>query len=780
MHLHEDFMCLGRILIRTVAAVAGVLVLACGYPAGAGEFVNGFSLQGYTGIMNTPTANVQKEGTFGFWYAKQRDHIYPNQHQDNYLFSTGFFSFIETGGRVAVGLSPSTGNDLSAQFKITTAPFTPKKYPWLPSLAFGMQDVGGQSNFYQTTYLVATEEISRLRLSVGYGFGTDRSLEGFFGGAEIKTFDWLYLLGEYGSKRSLGRRSWSDERDFNVGIRIVTPDIYGYPVNLHSTLKSALNNHSGTIDFTVGIQFSLGKDWHSLTRSIIPTSIPDETSTKPDPIIAPDSQPVKSGPVAALAAPVVPLQGSTESPSDKEDNPLPLKAGAEAVNVESPVGSTITASSSNLGSQIKAGPEATPAGVIMVTATRNDALRTLRDKLVADGFMHVRVGANDRNLLVVEYENGRYNQNQLDGMGVVLGMVVNYAPKELSTVRLVLKIQNINMLQVTMPIEILTAFFRDASVNKAFSDLVQVSYAIDDSREVAFVEEASFSSWFRSRLVLAPRLRTYVATEVSSFDYLLSFVPTLDVDLWKGAVLSTSADIPVAWSKGFDNNMSFYRNDAQMETALVSQALRIHPNFMVSLSGGMLAHEVYGTVNEIYWYSRDGSQRLGFQQGFGKDNNYNYNRTAYLGSYRYTYTPLDTSLTVTGGSFWENDTGVRADLSRFFGDTAFSVYYKYSRTSDNKDYQVGGVQIAFPLTPRRGMKPYPVQVKGTDEWKYALQSVTSSPKGDNSVFVSVGNSPPGVNSVTQVYHDRDRLTPDYVKAHLLRARDAYIRYVHPE
>jgi hypothetical protein len=768
-----------RILTSIYSVAAGVLLLGSSVPASAGEFANAPSLQGFTGIMNTPTANVQKEGTMAFWYAKQRDHSYPYQHEDNYLFSTGFFSLLEAGGRVAIGQSPSYNNDLSAQFKVTTAPFTPKNYQWLPSLAFGMQDLGGNANFFRSTYLVATEEISRLRLSLGYGFGKDRPLEGMFGGAELKAFDWLYLLGEYGARRTTILNSWGGVRDFNVGVRVITPDLFGYPVNLQSTLKSTVNKNPSTIDFTVGIQFSLGKDWHRLTRSIIPTSIPDVTSTKPESITAPDSPPVKAGPAATLAAPLTPLQGSTEPPSAKEDDRLPLKAGAEAVIVGSPV---TAASSPDLGSHVKAGPEATPAGVISVVTTRADALRTLRDKLVADGFMHVRVGANDRNLLVVEYENARYNQSQLDAMGVALGMVVEHAPKDVTSVRLVLKIQDIRMLQVTMPIEILRNFFHDARVNEAFSDLVQVSYVVDDNREVAFLEEASFSTWFRSRLVLAPRLKTFVATEVSGFDYLLTFAPALYVDLWKGAVLSTSADIPVSWSKGFDNGETFrrFRNDAQVESGLLSQAIRPYPNFMISLSGGMLAHEVYGTVNEIYWYSPDGSHRLGFLQGFGKDNNYNFNRTAYLGSYRYTYSPLDTSLTVTGGSFWDNDTGIRADLSRFFGDTAFSVYYKYSRTTDNKDYQIGGVQLAFPLTPRKGMKPYPVQVKGTDEWKYGLQTVTSSPKGDNSVFVAVGNTPPVGNTVTQVYYDRDRLTPDYVKAHLLRVRDAYVRYVHPE
>lgn len=752
-------------LVRTV--LLGVSLLLPVTVARAGEFPASMSLQGFTGIMNSPTANVQKEGTFGFWYAKQRDHAFPYQHEDNYLFSVGLFSFLEAGGRVTVGLSPSANNDLSVQFKLTTAPFTPKDYPWLPSLAFGMQDIGLGDNgrFFRSTYFVGTSEIDRLRLSLGYGLGPDR-MDGMFGGVELKVFDWLHLLGEYGTND----KSWGSgvstaigAPDLNVGVRVVTPDLFGYPVNLHSTLKSTVNNNPGTIDFTVGVQFSLGRDWHGKATSVIPSSIP--AAAEPQ--------------AAAVAA------------------RQPLKAGENVITATAPAASA-TATGRILNSPVKAGPEEVPAGVVAEDRTRTETLRLLRDKLVADGFMNVRVGSNGTDLLVVEYENARYNQSQLDALGVVLGMVVKYVPDEFRTARLVLKTQNIRMLQVTVPTGVLGSFFRGTGTSDSLRDFVAVSYAIDASEGVDFVEEGSFASWFRSRLTLAPRLKTFVATEAAGLDYLLAFVPGLTVDLWKGAVLNTTANIPVVWSSGFDADgapFRGFRNDPQLENLMLYQAIRPRHDFMVSLSGGMVANDVYGTINEAYWYSQDGNHRLGFLQGYGKDNSqlnrtgfydngimkYSDNsvRTAYLGSYRYAYAPLDASLTVTGGSFWDNDTGIRTDLSRTFGDTSVSIFYKISRTAYDENYQVGGIQVAFPLTPRQGMKPYPVQVKGTDEWSYRLQTVTDSPNGANSVYVSIADNPPAT-SVIQTYYDRDRLTPEYVRNHLLRVRDAYRKYVQPE
>jgi Exopolysaccharide biosynthesis protein YbjH len=713
-------------LRRRVCLLLGVVIssVLTGSISGvaAQEFPNALSLQGFTGIMNTPTANVQKEGTLALWYANQHETRGVYSNNESYLFSVGLFSLLEGGGRIAQGYK-----DLSAQFKVTSAPFTPKQYPWFPTFAFGVQDVGGKASYFRSSYFVATEEINRFRLSLGYGNGPDR-MEGTFGGVELKAFQWLYLLGEY------------DTKDTNIGARLVTPDIFGYPVNLQASVKSAVNNHPGNIDFSVGFQFALGQDWH---RS--------------------DVRPVEQATVAV------------SSLSADGSGAVPAKAGVEAV-------ATVLKNTPRTDSTpLKAGATAMDAGATLAAGSRSELLCSLRDKLVADGFMNVRVGAHDSDLLVIEYENARYTQSQLDGMGVVLGMVVKYLPNEFKSVRLVLKVQNLSMIQVTVPVSNLGMFFRNAGMNDTLRDLVAVSYTTDDNLEVSFVEERSAATWFRSRLTLAPRLKTFVATEVRTLDYLLTLAPSLMVDLWKGAVLNASADIPVAWSNGFDDHEPFrtYRNDPQFESLMLSQALRVRPDLTVSVSGGMISNEVYGTVNEAYWYSREGNHRLGFLQGFGKDNHYSFNRTAYLGSYRYTYTPLDASLTLTGGSFWDNDRGVRADLTRFWGDTSFSVFYKMSRTPQDENYQIGGVQVAFPLTPRQGMKPYPVQVKGTDEWSYRLQTVTKSPDGTNSVFVSIGETPP-VQTIPKTYYDRDRLTPEYIKTHLLRVRDAYLRYVQPE
>ena len=122
-----------------------------------------------------------------------------------------------------------------------------------------MQDVGGGDKHLQTKYLVASEEFWRLRLSLGAGTGPDR-MKGVFGGAEFRAFDWLYLIGE------------NDTKETNVGGRLVTPDLFGYPLNLQIMAKTSLDSQRRNT-----------APWDSASSFRSETSIITESSLSPRP-----------------------------------------------------------------------------------------------------------------------------------------------------------------------------------------------------------------------------------------------------------------------------------------------------------------------------------------------------------------------------------------------------------------------------------------------------------------------------------------------------------------
>jgi hypothetical protein len=209
---------------------------------------NHASFQGYSGILNTPSAEVMEEYRGEFLFSNQHDFRlsktpgYRGEDTQNYFLSLGFLPHLEITGRVAER-NPSYGNrDLSASLKFQV----PFYHRYLPKLAFGVQDIGGKTNYFRSSYVVMSKELWRLRGSLGYGFGPDR-LEGLFGGAEMKVNDWVYLLAE------------NDHTDTHLGVRLNTPRRFFDAFSVALYAKTSPGDPAKNYDFGFSVQFDLGK-----------------------------------------------------------------------------------------------------------------------------------------------------------------------------------------------------------------------------------------------------------------------------------------------------------------------------------------------------------------------------------------------------------------------------------------------------------------------------------------------------------------------------------------
>jgi hypothetical protein len=404
-------------------------------------------------------------------------------------------------------------------------------------------------------------------------------------------------------------------------------------------------------------------------------------------------------------------------------------------------------------------------------------LESLLKRLTADGFQNVRVGSRDA-VLVVEYENARYNHNELDAMGVVTGIVQLEAPPRFETLRLVEKKKGIRVLQMEMPLAELRAFFHEASNLGRLQDSLIISKDVAEAAGTSFVEGDGNSSWLTSSLLLYPGFKDFIGTEVGAFDYLLSLKPDLYVNLWKGAVLNARADIPLSWSENFNGNRSFRaeRQDAQLDRLMLFQGVKPAPTLMAVLGAGMVLPESYGTLNELLWTPGDGTHRLKLSQLYADNRERTDRKEEYLGSYRYYFAPLDLYLQATGGKFLTKDTGFVCELKRFVGDTAVTFFFKNSVAGDGKTHRAGGIQFDLPLTLRRDMKPYPLQVRGSDDWSIGQETAIAK---RNFITTPIGSRLEPPFNVDTTFNNRDRLSEPYIRKHLLRLRDAYLRYVVP-
>lgn len=156
---------------------------------------------------------------------------------------------------------------------------------------------------------------------------------------------------------------------------------------------------------------------------------------------------------------------------------------------------------------------------------------------------------------------------------------------------------------------------------------------------------------------------------------------------------------------------------------MLFQGVKPLPDLMFNFGVGMVVHDRNGILNEALWSPGDGTHRFRISQGWNSDSTTQHHADLLLGSYRYYYGPLDLSLEGSVGQFWAEDRGVNLELKRWWEDTAVSLYAKSSKGSDDKNWRAIGLQLSFPLSPRRDMKPLAkLQLRGSDEWGYAQET----------------------------------------------------------
>src|SRR6266540_2272182 len=107
------------------------------------------SLQGYGGLLETPTAFTHAPGSAHLLFTTQVDPRFRGRDMQTYALSVGFFRYLEGAGRVTEGAY----NDLSLNVKLRLP--LDLVLPQLPlAVAIGAQDLGGTggSSHFRSRY----------------------------------------------------------------------------------------------------------------------------------------------------------------------------------------------------------------------------------------------------------------------------------------------------------------------------------------------------------------------------------------------------------------------------------------------------------------------------------------------------------------------------------------------------------------------------------------------------------------------------------------------------
>lgn len=396
-----------------------------------------------------------------------------------------------------------------------------------------------------------------------------------------------------------------------------------------------------------------------------------------------------------------------------------------------------------------------------------NSIELLEKSLVDIGFENIDLG-DTSDTIYIAFENTIFEHNELDAIGVVLGYMVEH-DLPYKKFELVIKKTNLKIKSIKGDLEAYKTFIHDYSPisERAFLDslVIDTSYA-----DIPLKVSNANSSYLKPRLQLGIGTSTVVGTETGIFEYLISARPYLHLNLYKGLDFGVLYDIPFLRSTEYMHYGAFqhYDEGPQMSSALLHYTF-VYENLINIVSAGYFKDNKAIFNNTVYTYD-DHTFKL--KLGRLEDKDTGYTRDVKLATYKY-YTPwLDAFAELTYGTYYNQDKGYDIQLKRFFGDTMIKVFYQ---NTDAAEYMGAGFEI--PLTPRKIPNFKYGQIKGKHDFKYQLRSVVFADNNRNYLTPSGAVYPTSEHELEEQYLNRNRLSESYIRKHILRLRDAYIKYV---
>jgi hypothetical protein len=232
-------------------------------------------------------------------------------------------------------------------------------------------------------------------------------------------------------------------------------------------------------------------------------------------------------------------------------------------------------------------------------------------------------------------------------------------------------------------------------------------------------------------VVLQPNLVTFVGTDSGTLDVDLALRGRLQVPVVRNTLALVSLVSPSYRTSDFDPHGPFgaQRSRAGIDQAFVQVYATPAPAWHVLTSvGGM---RVFGQMaaallneNVAYWEGGLNLARLNLGVFADPENAFG----MAIAEYRRQWPAWHTSIGLAGGQFAGGDTGLRVDLTRFFGDTAVILFVKGSGGGNDA---AGGLGISVPLTSRRPGSGSGFVVRGSERWGTSLQSTFGGSSGIN-------------------------------------------------
>lgn len=683
---------------------------------------------GASGGLTIPDGRVLPDGTAAIGYNNTYDLRYAKAlRADNYLFGMGVFPHVELSGRlVNYPIDRTTApfgyltRDLSANLKLSL----PQFFRQQPDIAFGVNDVAGGAANFRSTYVSVSQSFGLLRATLGMASG-QTYLSGFYGGAELAVGNSGFSL--------LAERNGSVNL---AGIRYASAPI------------AALGNSSIVLTSQrfFGAQTPDGGNFDRASAAVnlvIPFGA--------------NARNVKTPRVGSREVSTTPAYAYT---------PAQQTLAAQKEFVPAPAAARV------------AGPAAAPATATRSTAPRaiaspspQQALQQLQAALEQAGLERIRVGTvGDK--LVVEYENHRYNQNEVDAIGIALGLAAKLAPDSAHLISLITKKAGLALYETRVDRQSYRRFLHENDP-WAVRDVMEVSLRPKADEAVQWLDSGGGRRGY-SRVLIEPVLRKFVGTEFGVLDYSLAADIQAIVPLWKGAEAKASYIKNISNTENVqDGVFSYARQESGLKSVTLNQSLWITDRLLNVVSVGKYQYNFSGVQNEttLFVPGRDDQARFQYTR---------IRHVAQLGItnlvnmaafYRWNYQPLDLRVEAGYSQYTGNDRGPSLSIGRWFGDIQAQAYV---RRSDQATF--AGVQLMFPLTPRQGMRPGFTHVEGPGKYGLGLETRLARAGDCNCIIPGVGEEIAITYNADKFLFNQGRVGKDYLISQLARMREAFLLF----
>ena len=345
------------------------------------------------------------------------------------------------------------------------------------------------------------------------------------------------------------------------------------------------------------------------------------------------------------------------------------------------------------------------------------------DVMVSCGFENVRTSILSDSL-VVEYENRIYfrekdairtivpkimeqafgkSLSKREGMEQAFGKSLSKresAAQDIQTLILLLKKNDVPLLQIIVSRDDYLASMGDRDI----VDEVKTSRKIDH----ALVGRKYNSSAGKVDIILRPELDSLIGCTNDPFMYQFAISPEFSTFLGKG--IGSHAQLRLL----LHDDLEHSRKRVALSRLCLDHTYRSPVSTFVNLGGGYFGDNRYGLACEV---SRFG---WGSRLGVGGTAAWLGNMSHGDGTLYYTkmwkWTALaslhcrlpfwNVLLTTRFGQFLYRDRGISAEITRFFRNTAVTIF-----TAKTDDGSIGGFEVQFLTYPRRHLVPHRVRVR---------------------------------------------------------------------